>query len=359
MKELKQVLSVVPSRAVTPLHTYVRAQVKPTGASLQVHGDNLSARIPLPGLVAVQEVDVLVPGKLLEGIVGSLQEPELTFGERELTVREGRFFTTIRVASPEGFPEVEPPSGSVKGVQVDKEALRQALSVVAYATSTESYRGVFRGIQLELHPEGKGRAVASDGYRLAMADFPLGAQGLEQRLNGVLPKGAAKDALKLLSVLEGDQVVLFLERGVLHITDVLGQAQVSLFLMEGSYPDYTRVIPRTVAAGFVVEAKVLREAIGRLLAVAPTENFRGDFSLWPEGLRLRTEGDYGQAEEFVEVEARGELSFSFNLRYLLEALEPIEDQVDVSLSGKEAPTLVRPVSPSGVAYSAVVVPLKV
>ncbi|MFW8120753.1 hypothetical protein, partial [Klebsiella pneumoniae] len=69
MKELKQVLSVVPSRAVNPLYTYVRAQVKPTGASLQVHGDNLSARIPLPGLVAVQEVDVLVPGKLLEGIV--------------------------------------------------------------------------------------------------------------------------------------------------------------------------------------------------------------------------------------------------------------------------------------------------
>lgn len=340
---------IAPSRPSNPLLAYVRLRAE--GGTLTLHAANeqvdLEARLPWEG----GPFDVLLPARLL---VQQGHEAELLGLEGgKFRLRSGPVEAGLAYAEPEGFPAF-PEVGEAFRLPV--EALLEALDEVRYATAKEEYRAIFLGVQLEFSSRGF-RAVASDGYRLALYDAPHPA-AVEGRV--VVPRKSVDELVYALSQAEGEVGVGLapgmMVRQVGFAFRIQG-AEVRLVtrLLEGEFPDYERVIPNTFAATVRVQASGLREALKRLAPLTDSGVRRVDVALKPGGLSVEVQGDHGEARAWLPASVEGEGTFAFNGKQLLEAVSPMEGEVRWDFAGGVNPTVIWQ---EGEGYRAVVVPLR-
>jgi len=223
---------------------------------------------------------------------------------------------------------------------------------VRYAAAQEEYRAIFRGIQLELSPE-KLRAVATDGFRLALYDAP-GGGGLEATL--VLPARSADELVRLLKGVEAPVKVAVGEGRLFVLGDDFAAA---FALMEGTFPDYERVIPGQYQLEATLDAEALRRALERLKLLADRQSQRVDLAFSEGTLELAAEGELGQGRESLPADTRGEtpLVLAYNINYLTDAIKGIKGPVHLKLSGPTSPSVITAEEEPG--YLAVVVPLRV
>jgi DNA polymerase-3 subunit beta len=359
-KALGALAKVVPAQHHNPLLTYVRLEAK--GGTLSLSGSDgaVDLEVSLP-VEAQEERALLVPGEVLFGLAENSPEGsvELEVGEDHLlSWRAGGFKAEVRVASAEGYPELLFPDGGQE-VLLPRKEFAKAAARVRHAIGKGSVLDAFRGILMEFGEAGV-RLVAADGYRLALYDLAEPAP-FEGKLL-VLGESLLK-VLQALEITDGEEVVLRPLERVLGL-EAEGEAlsvRAALRLMGSAFPSYGHVFPREFVGEFVVETKAFRDALRRLEVLADEGNHRLDFVVGrgPTGegsLRIVAKGDGREAEEEVPAEVRGELEFSANARYLLEAL-PEEEKTLIRLSGKTTPMLVGPAGGGG--YQAVIVPLKV
>lgn len=355
---------VIPSRSANPLFTYLGLEVQPQ--ALVLFGTNgevdLEVRLPAEGEGTGR---ALVPAQPFFQIVRSLPGDgvEATFGQ-ELLLSSGTFQTRLGLAPMEGYPELlfPEPAGDGGGLfpvrtRLPLEEFLKALGHVRYAASNEEYRAIFRGVQLEFGPQGV-RAVASDGYRLAMYDLSA-PQGFEKK--AVVPARSVDEMVRALKGVQGaGEVHLALGPGVVGVSGMAeGGLSVRMVarLMEGEFPDYERVVPKEFALQVALEADPFREALRRVSVLSDRQNHRVDL-LFTEGggLLLSAEGDYGRSQEELSVAFQGTpLLVAYNARHLLEALGPVEGRVELLISGPTSPSLLQ----TGNGYRAVVAPLRV
>ncbi|MER3602846.1 MAG: DNA polymerase III subunit beta [Thermus sp.] len=390
---------VVPSKSHNPLLTYLSLALETSPAAslgdepqkaprLVLAGTNEEVSLRLfIGLNAfasqgehqeASPVHVLVPAAPLAQVVRSLPGDEvlLEVGKEGLGLASGAFQTRLALADPEGFPELFVPEARLHLKALD---LLKALVHVRYAASNEEYRGIFRGIQLEFGQSL--RAVATDGYRLALYDLEGGLawatslgepQAAPIRL--VVPARAVDEMVRLLKAAgPEDEVALGFsvasspggsQGGTISLALAPAgkpwRAEMTVQLMEGSFPDYERVIPKEWALEVEVEAEVLKESLRRVGALASRENHRLDLLFEDGRLTLNAEGDYGKGREEVPLRTKGvAMSLSFNARYLLDALGPVEGVALLRFSGAQAPAAVSAKGDQEGGYLAVVVPLRV
>lgn len=355
---------VVKPRAANPLSTYVRAEPLEGGLALAGTDEEVDLEVRLEGEAdGLGREPFLIPGAPFLTLARSLpgEEAELRREGRVLEIRSGSFHTSLSLAQAEGYPELSLPGEEGEGRfgvagRLAKDLFLRGFSAVRYAAAKESYRGVFCGVQIELREDGL-RFVASDGYRLALQDLPA-SLGLSARV--VVPARGGEEAARVLSALEGEEVVLAARKGALGLV-LQGEgvtARMALRLLEGEFPDYERVIPQEFALEAEVETEALAETLKRLAVLSDGENRRVDL-LFEEGrIKASADGLWGQGEEEVEAETRGPaLALAFNARYLLEALAPVEGRARLRASGPQTPVLVEPAEGGG--YRAAVMPLRV
>ncbi len=358
-KALGALARVVPAKHHNPLLTYVRLEAR--GGTLALSGSDgaVDLEVSLP-VEAQEERALLVPGEVLFGLAENSPESsvELEVGEDHLLWRAGGFKAEVRVASAEGYPELLFPDGGQE-VFLPRKEFAEAVAQVRHAIGRGSVLDAFRGILMEFGERGV-RLVAADGYRLALYDLaePAPFEG-----KALVPGEGLLKVLQALEITDGEEVVLRPLERLLGL-EAEGEdlsVRAALRLMGGTFPSYGHVFPREFVAEFAVDTKAFREALRRLGVLADESNHRLDFVLGrgptDEGfLRILAKGDGREAEEEVPAEVRGELAFSANARYLLEAL-PDEERTLVRLSGKTTPMLVSPAGGGG--YLGVIVPLKV
>ncbi len=218
-----------------------------------------------------------------------------------------------------------------------------------YAAAVAEYQAIFRGVKLELGK--KLRAVATDGFRLAYYDLDE-SSGLEAEV--VLPARSVDELLKL--PLEGE-VRLELTDGQFSLA--AKGYQLNFKLMEGSFPDYERVIPAEFQVSVTTDAQALAEAVSRVAVVADkTANNRVDLFIEGGSLQITAEGGYGRAQEALEVSQEGieQLSLAYNAKYLVDALQPLRGELRFSFSGTTSPSVLASLEDPG--YLAMVVPLR-
>jgi DNA polymerase-3 subunit beta len=352
---------VVPARPTNLLYTYIGLREGEEGGLLLYASDgetDLEVRLKEIEIRSGEgwEEGVLVPAKPLFALAGGLPEGEVRLrkkGERvEILIRQ--FKAEVAFASPEGFPALALPPGPgfSQKAEVERGGLLNLMDQVRYALGREDYRGIFKGLLLEFGPEFI-RAVASDGYRLALAELPL-PSGVQGKL--LIPQEGVERLLRILGGAEGERLEVHLGDkaiGFVVEEEALG-IRLSQRLMEGHYPDYTRIVPTAWTARAKVATEELEKALKRLEVLADRQNKRVDLSLREGEIRLEASGDYGRGEETLAASVEGALDLSVNVRYLLEAL-PANEEVFLEFSGKETPLLVR--NPEG-NYRAIFTPLR-
>ena len=172
------------------------------------------------------------------------------------------------------------------------------------------------------------RAVATDGHRLALCDAPIKTEFTQMR-QVIVPRKGILELLRLLT--DSDDAVL-VQLGTNHIRINLGQVRFTSKLLEGRFPDYERVIPKSADNQLVINRQMLRQGLARA-AILSNERYRGvRLTLASKGLTMTAHNaEQEQAEEEIETRYQGEsLEIGFNVNYLMEPLG-ILDSEEVSL----------------------------
>ncbi len=232
--------------------------------------------------------------------------------------------------------------------------LRAALSAVAYASSSEAFQAVMRGVLIEFGPD-RVRLVASDGFRLAVADLDASSS---EPFTALPQTRLLTPALKALEGAEHCAVSVNDRRLIVRTQS----ASVSIPLLDGDYPDYNRIIPKVSEKTMTMPAATLAASIARVSVMADrNSNNRIDFLLDPErkSVRLCCEGDYGRGQDEHDMRPGGlleTLSTSFNSKYLLEALGSMKGDVTLDMGlGSRSPVRI---TSEARGVLAVVVPLR-
>ena len=235
--------------------------------------------------------------------------------------------------------------------EIEGSDLAKALDHVRYAAAVADYQAVFRGVRLELH-DGRTRAVATDGFRLA-SYHAASSTGLDADL--LIP---ARSVDELVKVLGPGTARLALRGNQLTVSN--GPFTVNAKLMEGAFPDYERVIPAQFPVKVTLRASALADAVARVAVMADkSANHRVDLYIKDGVLLITAEGSYGRAQEAIDVLQEGseaEIGLAYNAKYLADAVSPIDGDLQLQLSGTTTPSVATDLGDP--AYLAMVVPLR-
>jgi DNA polymerase-3 subunit beta len=361
VKALAHVHRVVERRNTIPILANVLIRAGKGGLELKATDLDLEIVETVPAEVK-QASATTVPAHMIYDIVRKLPEGaqvELqAAGDRSsLQVRAGRSRFTLQTLPETDFPDLA--AGELphrfKLASVD---LKRLVDKTQFAISTEETRYYLNGIYLHLVEDKtpKLRAVATDGHRLAQVELPApkGAAGMP---GVIVPRKTVAEIQRLIED-AGEEVELELSPSKIRIS--LGPVVLTSKLIDGTFPDYGRVIPLGNDKTLVVDKADFAAAVDRVSTVSSERGRAVKLSLADGKLTLSvTNPDSGSATEELEVEYGSEaLDIGFNSRYLLDITTQIEgEKARLKLADPGSPTLLEDSEPAGALY--VLMPMRV
>jgi DNA polymerase III subunit beta len=266
-----------------------------------------------------ENYQVTASARKLQDILRSLPEREEVILEAQnnrLLVRSGRSRFTLQTLPAVDFPKLPPAATTVSKFSLPQNTLRALLLLVQYAMAQQDIRYYLNGMLLVLDAK-QLKAVATDGHRLAFASIPLKQEVTAQEV--ILPRKAIQELIKLLG--DGDDEVV-VELATSQVKFTLGEVELTTKVVDGKFPDYTRVIPTNYQIRFDINRIELQQALARV-AILSNEKFRGVRWTLTEGqARIAcTNTEQEEAFEDLAVDYKGAaLDIGFNVSYLLDVL---------------------------------------
>ena len=362
MKALGHVQSAVERRNTIPILSNVllsadrdRLTFSATDLDMEII-DEAMAQVDQPGQITAPAHTLYeIVRKLPEGADVSLS---FTGEDPRLTVAAGRSRFNLPVLPAGDFP-VMSSDGLSSRVAVDVNDLIRLIDKTRFAISTEETRYYLNGLYLHTVVEGgvqKLRAVATDGHRLALAEMaaPEGSAGAP---GVIVPRKTIAEARRLLED-AGESVDLQVSPQKIRL-DFNGAALTSK-VIDGSFPDYSRVIPKGNDRVMLVDNKLFAQAVDRVATISAEKSRSVRMAIEPGRIILTVRNmEAGQAVEELEVEYGGEaFELSFNARYLLDVTDQIAGEVaEFRFGGPNDPALVLDPVDADVQY--VLMPLRV
>ncbi|MBV9882688.1 MAG: DNA polymerase III subunit beta [Sphingomonadaceae bacterium] len=360
LKGLGHVHSVVERRNTIPILSNVLIEAEEDGGlrlmatdlDLQIN-ETVPAEVGEPGATTV-------PAHTLFDIVRKLPEGsqvELIAAEGRMQVNAGRARFTLATLPRDDFPVIA--EGDLPtSFELPAATLRQIIDKTRFAISTEETRYYLNGIYVHVSDEAQPvlKAAATDGHRLARVTVPRpdGASGMP---GVIIPRKCVAELRKLLDELDGTVEVSLSES---KIRFGLGNAVLTSKLIDGTFPDYTRVIPTANDKLLKLDPRSLEEGVDRVSTIASERTRAVKMSLDRDRVTLSvTSPENGTASEEVSADYGADgLEIGFNARYLLDILGQIEgDVMEVHLADAAAPTLLRENDKAAALY--VLMPMRV
>ena len=239
--------------------------------------------------------------------------------DKRLVVKAGTSRFTLQTLPAEDFPRLAKPSGDTAKFALSQKALRRLLGLVQYAMAQQDIRYYLNGLLMVV--EGSQlKLVATDGHRLAYVSLEIGGKLARQEV--IVPRKTVLELAKLLGEVD-DEVKI--ELAATQASFSFGSIELVSKLIDGKFPDYTRVIPTGHKNKLTAQREPLRQALLRA-AILSNEKFRGVRWVLSEGsLKLvSSNAEQEEANEEVAVKYSGDaLDIGFNVNYLLDVLNNV------------------------------------
>jgi DNA polymerase III subunit beta len=364
LKALAHVQSVVEKRNTIPILANVMLTVRDGKLTLTATDMEIAIVEDVPATTS-RNGACTAPAATLYEIVRKLPEAaevelEHPGGDAQLELRSGRYDTKLVVLPTEDFPSMTagslPHRFSLSALQ-----LRGLIDRTRFAISTEETRYYLNGIYLHA-AESDGvrvlRAVATDGHRLARVEEPL-PEGAGSMPGVIIPRKTVAELRKLLEEMSGNvEVGLSDTRIQFHVDAVMLTSK----LIDGTFPEYERVIPRGNDKVLRVGKKDFADAVGRVAAISTERSRPVKLSMQRHRLELSASSpEQGTATEELDAERvsydAGPLEIGFQARYLNDITDQIGEQVEFRFADGSAPTVVMDSADASALY--VLMPMRV
>jgi DNA polymerase III subunit beta len=362
---LSHVQSVVERRNTIPILSNVlieasadgRVRIMATDLDLQVTESLDAASVETAGAITVQAHLLFdIARKLPDGSQVSLET-----ADNRMAVKAGRSRFSLPTLPRDDFPVIV--EGDLPtSFELPARLLAELIDRTRFAISTEETRYYLNGIFLHVSDDDQPvlRAAATDGHRLARFTLPRpeGAAGMP---DVIVPRKAVGELRKLLEESLDGNVQVDLSASKIRFT-LGGEGGVVLTskLIDGTFPDYSRVIPTGNDKLLKLDPKSFYEGVDRVATIATEKTRAVKMGLEQDKVTLSvTSPDNGTAAEEVPADYRSDaFEIGFNANYLKDILHQIEgDTVELHLADPGAPTLIRQDEKSAALY--VLMPMRV
>lgn len=354
---LSAVSGIIERRHTLPILSNVL--VERSGEALSFLATDIEIQITARSgvLAAAEGRPVTVGARKLLDILRALPdgaEVALQHQDKRLVIRAGKSRFTLQTLAAEDFPRLAKPAGESARFELEQKALRRVLALVQYAMAQQDIRYYLNGLLMVIE-DGMLKLVATDGHRLAYAALKLGAQLPRQEV--IIPR---KTVLELGKLLADSDASVKVEVGATQAAFSFGTVDLVSKLIDGKFPDYTRVIPTSHKNRLQAAREPLRQALLRA-AILSNEKFRGVRWVLADGsLKIvSSNAEQEEAHEELEVSYSGDaLDIGFNVNYLLDVLNNVSgESIECAFGDAASSALIS--YPSERDFKYVVMPMRI
>lgn len=349
-KALAKVAGIIEKRNTIPILANVMLRAEDdrltiTGTDLDIEAiTTIAARVDVPGATTINAA-------LLSDIAKKTppgKELALAMDGDHLAITAGRSKFRLAVLPADDFPVMHA-GDFASSFEIGGDELARLLGKAAFAMSTEETRYYLNGVYL--HPVGSDVvAVATDGHRLAKVTSPVDAD-----FEGVIiPRKAVVEVRKIAS---GGNVLVSVNQFKVRFD--FGDTVITSKVVDGTFPDYARVIPAKHPNSLAVSAQDLSRAADRVASVTEDRSRIVRFEAKDGAVTISASAGIGQAEDVIDAEIDGvPVATGFNSAYMRETLSQAENgAVVIEYDGSGAPFLIRPAEDQR--FLAVLMPFRV
>ncbi|NBQ38359.1 MAG: DNA polymerase III subunit beta [Alphaproteobacteria bacterium] len=346
LRSLGHVHRVVERRNTIPILSNIL--IRAEDSSLRLKATDLDLEVTERFAADVEQAGATtIPAYMLYDIIRKLPDGaqvslEMTGNTNTMVIRSGRSRFTLQTLPDSDFPDLA--AGDIgHNFSLPSAELRRLIEKTQFAISTEETRYYLNGIYLhtiDVLGHTMLRAVATDGHRLARVetDAPEGSSGMP---GVIVPRKAVSEILKLV---ESGSDTVTIELSATKIRLTFGEVVLTSKLIDGTFPDYQRVIPMANDKLLTVDKAEFTSAVDRVSTISSERSRAVKMTLDDHKLTLSVVNpDSGSATEEIEVDYdQGALEIGFNARYLLDICAELDsDTAFLKLADSGSPTLVQ------------------
>jgi DNA polymerase-3 subunit beta len=361
LRGLARIQGIVEKRNTIPILSNVLIEANDGEIHLTATDLEVGMRASYPATVRTPG-KVTVSAKKIYEIIKELPEKEIAFTAREncwIEIRCGKALFNIVGLSPEEFPYFPAPAED-RFIPLASGLVKEMIEKTVFSMSTDESKYNLNGIYFKtVEEDGRPllRLVATDGHRLSMVQRQVDAGHIDELRKGVIfPRKGIFELRKIADEGESDIRLGFMDNNAMILKD---QTLVVMRLVDGEFPDYTRVIPKGNELSAQVPQDLFLHALRRM-SILSSEKSKGVKIQLKEGsLEVSSSNpELGDAREDMEVVYEGpELSIGFNARYLIDILQALGgERVRLLVKDNLSPGLIR--SEDDADYQAVVMPMR-
>lgn len=350
---LSDVMKAISQKVAIPILTGIKIEVNEKGMTMTGSDSDITIRTFIPAeedgeqiIRVIEQGSIVLQARVFSEVIRKLPTNEVTIevtNGLQTHIHSGKSEFDLIGSNPEDYP-VLPEVKDEHRFSLPADLMKSIIRETVFAVSQQETRPILTGVHWETKDE-KLVCVATDSHRLARrltspevmptVPFSVVIPGKSlQELNKILP-----DNSELVDIVIADQQVLFKTRNVLFYSR----------LLEGNYPDTSRLIPAEYKTSVTVNGRLLLQAIDRASLLAREERnnivrFSAD-----EGKVIEISSnspEVGKVEETVEaIDVTGEeLKISFSAKYMMDALKAIDGQdVTIQFTGAMRPFILKSV----------------
>jgi DNA polymerase-3 subunit beta len=354
---LSAVSGIIERRHTLPILSNVL--IERNGGSLAFLATDIEIQITARGSVdsTGESRTVTVGARKLVDILRALpdgSEVTLQQQDKRLLVKSGKSRFVLQTLPAEDFPRLAKPAGDAARFALPQKALRRLLGLVQYSMAQQDIRYYLNGLLMVVEDKSL-KLVATDGHRLAYAAMVLDAKLPRQEV--IVPR---KTVLELAKLLADSDAEVRVELSATQAAFAFDGIELVSKLVDGKFPDYTRVIPVGHKNKLSLGREVLRQSLLRA-AILSNEKFRGVRWVLTDGsLKIVSSNtEQEEAEETLEVGYKGDaLDIGFNVNYLLDVLNNVAGGDVECLFGDAASSALMSF-PSEAEFKYVVMPMRI
>ena len=356
LKPLSSVSSIVERRHTLPILSNLLLEAKndnivltATDLEMQI---SLSVNTPIGG-----ELSTTVSAKKLLDICRALPdntEINLTTTDSRIAVKAGKSKFNLQTLPAVDYPVMSKAAGSAVSVKIGQGPLKRLFKQVEFAMAQQDIRYYLNGLLFEINGN-RLNIVGTDGHRLSFTSTELTQSFDKQDI--ILPR---KTVIELTKLLDDSDDEVEIELSATQVNFTFGEIKLISKVIDGKFPDYTRVIPVGHQNSFTVDRMTILLAMQRA-SILSNEKYRGiRMVLGTASLRLiSTNSEQEEAEEELEIAYHQDaLDIGFNVTYLIDVLNNITTP-EVVFSFADANSSCLITVPNDENYKYVVMPMRI